>query len=132
MSKAFKCDRCKVCFSPYDIPEYDQFISIRRVTCQTSKSYRNQEFDYCDEYINFCPKCSRIFSAFLSGKQINAEEVKNVNNTENARDHTVHVSATNISDTISNLGKSTSGFRGNKLGYSPTLRVNGNSGSSER
>lgn len=68
MSKAFKCDRCKTCFDPYDIPNSQDFVTISGFHCQTSKNFKNNEVCYRDEGLHLCPSCAADFAEFISNR----------------------------------------------------------------
>lgn len=73
MSKALRCDICKTCFDPYTVK--GEFVTIDRMIWQDSGNYDRHEYSYLDEEVNFCPKCSKTFSLFMSGKKLVEKEL---------------------------------------------------------
>ena len=68
MSKALKCDRCGVCFDPYAVKS--DITSIRETMFQDANQYKNREYGYFEEEMNFCPECTKLFRKFLHGTQL--------------------------------------------------------------
>ena len=67
MSKAFKCDRCKKCFDPFDTNEPGYFSTIREWVTQSSEQFGDSCIGYRDEEIHLCKDCSLLFTIFMSG-----------------------------------------------------------------
>lgn len=70
MSKAFKCDRCKKCFDPWETgDEQFEFGNISEYATITPVGI---SFDcvYRDEDIHFCPECNKAFALFMDNRSI--------------------------------------------------------------
>ena len=65
MSKAIQCDRCKKCFSPYDLPEGIMYTVFSDFYIQDSKCIvKNQCFDRHMD-LNLCWECTKDFYKFM-------------------------------------------------------------------
>lgn len=65
MSKAFRCDRCKQCFDPYEIKDPKYFITIKGYFCQNGSQFDGNEYGYAEfDDIHLCPSCSEKFARF--------------------------------------------------------------------
>lgn len=68
MSKAFKCDRCKTCFDPWETgDEKLEFGNISEYMTLTPVG-GSFDFTYRDEGIHFCPKCNLEFARFMNNQ----------------------------------------------------------------
>ena len=72
MSKALKCDRCKICFDPHTVK--GEWAGIKDLYFQDARGYNNREVGYRDEMLHFCPECTEKFSKWL---YISKEETTN-------------------------------------------------------
>lgn len=69
MSKAFKCNRCGVCFYPGD--GYGETTAIKSIYFTTPDDYKECRFtrvlpENNEEYYDLCPDCTADFNRFLS------------------------------------------------------------------
>lgn len=59
MSKAFKCDSCKVCFDPANIPDNRQFTTIKNLELQSEDDYLRCNVRWRNyEPMHLCPECT--------------------------------------------------------------------------
>ena len=65
MSKAFRCDRCGVCFDPLEIEEGKKCLTINRMIFQGREEFRENKYGILFEDYNMCPKCSEKFYKFM-------------------------------------------------------------------
>lgn len=68
MSKAFKCDRCKKCFDPWETG--DDKLEFGNISEYMTLTPVGSSFDYTyrDEDIHFCPECNRDFARFMNNQ----------------------------------------------------------------
>ena len=69
MSKAFKCDRCQVCFDPLDMKGAEKITTITEVYTQTKESYTERKVDGREEEVHLCPECSKAFVKFIKNQK---------------------------------------------------------------
>lgn len=69
MSKAFSCDRCGECFTPFGMDQNEFFVSIPQFYKQSRQSYIDNKTDVRFEDEHLCPKCSVIFMQFMYGRE---------------------------------------------------------------
>lgn len=73
MSKAFKCDRCKECFDPWETG--DEKLEFGNISEYMTLTPVGSSFDYTyrDEGVHFCPKCNREFARFMNNQCVVGE-----------------------------------------------------------
>jgi len=74
MSMAKKCDRCKLCFDPYNLEgRMGRFINpIFQTSDEIREQYRGQLLDEdlgVDGIIDLCPKCAVEFRKFMNHEE---------------------------------------------------------------
>jgi hypothetical protein len=47
-----------------------EFVTIDRLVYQDCENFEHREYAYLDEDVNLCPKCTRIFTLFMSGNPL--------------------------------------------------------------
>lgn len=72
MGNARKCDRCKVCFDPYDMDEGLECARFQNPIFQSTEDVKKKHVgrqlinDPSDIYVDLCPDCAEDFVRFMN------------------------------------------------------------------
>ena len=70
MSSALKCNRCKKCFDPFEIPEPFYFTTITAFALKNGIEYQNRVAGYGETDVHLCPTCSKTFMEFYQNDNL--------------------------------------------------------------
>ena len=65
MSKAIQCDRCHKCFSPYNMPDGGNFMTIPEFYTQDTNSITDRKYIDRRTDLNLCVSCTKDFYNFM-------------------------------------------------------------------